>query len=100
MNIPEPTGPPYINPDNEQRQPVCGICPATRFPRDEFVVYSRPSWQCPFHPDNGQRYALDGSIPACVHPDKIGLEADRIAPPPRPQSSSRRSWWRHPWDCR
>ncbi|WP_285439222.1 hypothetical protein [Streptomyces sp. ISL-100] len=43
MEIPEPTGPPYIHPDRERVQPVCGICPATRYPRTEFVIYSRPS---------------------------------------------------------
>lgn len=84
MEIPEPDGPPYLSPDRgDPERPVCGICPATRYPRDQFVVYSRPSWECPFNPANGRRYTHDDGVPACVHPDKVGLEPDRIAPPPK-----------------
>ncbi len=51
MEIPEPAGPPYIDPDREDpSRPVCGICPATRYLREQFLVYNRPSWECPFHP--------------------------------------------------
>ncbi|MBH5337774.1 hypothetical protein IHE55_24560 [Streptomyces pactum] len=62
--------------------PACGICPAKRLPREAFVVYSRPSRECPFDPTDGFRYTLDDRQPACVHPDRVGLEPDRIAPPP------------------
>lgn len=104
MEIPEPTGPLYIHPDHDRVRPVCGVCPATRYPRKEFVIYSRPSWECPFNPDNGHRYTLDAGVPACVHPEKIGLEPDRVAPPPRPEhglahtdAPSGRGRWRLPW---
>ncbi|GGQ81435.1 hypothetical protein GCM10010216_49120 [Streptomyces flaveolus] len=95
---------PYIDPDSDHDdRPVCGICPSLRFPRDAFVIYSRPSWECPFDPDDGHRYTLDGRVPACVHPHKIGLDPDRQAPPPKPletepagqSATPRRSrWWR------
>lgn len=82
--------------------PSCGICPSKRLPREAFVVYSRPSWECPFDPADGFRYTLDDRTPACVHPDKVGLEPDRIAPPPRTEpepeveaaATPRRSRWR------
>ena len=106
MEIPEPAGPPYIDPDREDpKRPVCGICPATLYPREQFVVYNRPSWECPFHPENGHRYTHDETVPACVHPDKIGLEPDRIAPPPKAtpdpdEAPRRRRGWRLPWNAR
>ncbi|GAA2358973.1 hypothetical protein GCM10010246_56110 [Streptomyces cuspidosporus] len=62
--------------------PACGICPSKRLPREAFVVYDRPSWECPFDSADGFRYTADGT-PACVHPHKVGLEPDRIAPPPK-----------------
>ncbi|NWF30160.1 hypothetical protein HW130_28540 [Streptomyces sp. PKU-EA00015] len=62
--------------------PACGICPSKRLPREAFVVYDRPSWECPFDPADGFRYTADRT-PACVHPHKVGLEPDRIAPPPK-----------------
>ncbi|NEB12311.1 hypothetical protein G3I32_26335 [Streptomyces coelicoflavus] len=102
MEIPEPTGPPYIDPDApDPERPVCGICPALLYPRGQFVVYSRPSWECPFHPENGHRYTRE-AVPACVHPDKIGLEPDKIAPPPKElpdqgEASTRGPGWKRPW---
>lgn len=63
--------------------PACGICPAKRLPREAFVVYDRPSWECPFDPEDGLRYTAGGT-PACVHPHKVGLDPDRMAPPPKP----------------
>ncbi|MFD4257689.1 hypothetical protein ACFWR9_08655 [Streptomyces sp. NPDC058534] len=103
MEIPEPAGPPYINPDAEDpKRPVCGICPATRYPREQFLVYNRPSWETPFHPENGHRYTRNGTVPTCVHPDKIGLEPDRIAPAPKEPPDlgappARRRYWSFPW---
>lgn len=87
---------PYVSEDDDR--PACGICPAHRLPREGFVVYDRPSRECPFDPADGYRYTAD-RIPACVHPHKIGVEPDRIAPPyvpepvqePEPQ---RRRWFR------
>lgn len=79
--------------------PACGICPAHRLPREGFVVYDRPSRECPFDPADGYRYTAD-RIPACVHPDKVGLEPDRIAPAPAPLAARvepepvRRRWFR------
>ncbi len=91
MEIPEPNGPPYLNPERgDPERPVCGICPATRYPRDQFVIYNRPSWECPFNPANGNRYTHDG-VPACVHPDKIGLGPDRIADRPASEGAAGRS---------
>ncbi|MFC9626846.1 XRE family transcriptional regulator [Streptomyces sp. NPDC056930] len=64
--------------------PACGICPSKRLPREEFVVYDRPSWECPFDPADGFRYTADRT-PACVHPDAglvrwldAAMDADRI----------------------
>ncbi|MFF4576930.1 hypothetical protein ACFY15_00735 [Streptomyces sp. NPDC001373] len=79
--------------------PACAICPAYRLPRAAFVVYDRPSRECPFDPADGYRYTAD-RIPACVHPDKVGVEPDRIAPPPEPLAARtepepvRRRWFR------
>lgn len=75
---------PYIDPDSEHL--VCGICPSLRFPRDQFVVYDRPTREAPFCPEDGRRYTMAEGIPACVHPDKIGLEPDRIAATAVPES--------------
>ncbi|MFK0017286.1 hypothetical protein [Streptomyces sp. NPDC091027] len=77
--------------------PACEICPAHRLPREGFVVYSRPSRECPFNPADGHRYTADGT-PACVHPARVGLAPDRIAPPPRPlvlpaEPVRPRRWW-------
>lgn len=76
--------------------PACGICPSKRLPREQFIVYSRPSWECPFDPADGLRYTLEDRTPACVHPHKLGVEPDRIAPPPREPEATpvRRSGWR------
>lgn len=82
--------------------PACGICPSKRLPREDFVVYSKPSWECPFDPADGYRYTVGDRTPACVHPHKVGLEPDRIAPPPRTEPLDeavatpppRRSRWR------
>lgn len=71
--------PPYIDPDSDS--PACGICPSKRMPRDHFLIYDRPTREAPFNPDDGYRYTADGT-PVCVHPEKIGLDPDRIAPPP------------------
>ncbi|WP_330335817.1 hypothetical protein OHS33_39480 (plasmid) [Streptomyces sp. NBC_00536] len=85
---------PFVtNPDHLS----CGICPALRLPREAFVVFDRPSRECPFNPADGHRYTADGT-PACVHPHKVGLAPDRIAPPPEPvvipaEPARRRRWW-------
>ncbi|MFE4800295.1 tyrosine-type recombinase/integrase [Streptomyces sp. NPDC056708] len=50
------------------------------------MVYDRPSWECPFDPADGFRYTADRT-PACVHPHKVGLEPDRIAPPPKTETA-------------
>jgi hypothetical protein len=76
------TSRPHIDPDSDYT--VCGICPSLRLPRDRFVVYDRPSRECPFNPADGFRYTADGT-PACVHPDKVGLEPDRTAPAYTPE---------------
>lgn len=89
---------PYIDPDSDHR--ACGICPSLRCPREAFVVYDRPTREAPFNPEDGFRYTAEGT-PACVHPDKVGLEPDRIAPayqpePPAETVTPRRSRWRWP----
>lgn len=73
---------PYVEPGSDH--PACGICPSRLFPRGQFVIYDRPTREAPFNSADGHRYTADGT-PACVHPDKVGLEPDRIAPPPRLQ---------------
>ena len=80
---------------------ACGVCPARRLPREQFVVYDRPTRAAPFNPEDGYRYADDGQLPACVHPHKVGLLPDRQAPPPEPvvpkaqrsATPAKRPWW-------
>lgn len=90
---------PFVTDDDEDR-PVCGICPSKRLPRDQFVIYDRPTREAPFNPDDGFRYASADGVPVCVHPHKIGCEPDRIAPAPAPQpldvpapTPRRKRWW-------
>jgi hypothetical protein len=89
------TSRPFIDPESDYT--VCGICPSLRRPREEFVVYDRPTRDAPFNPADGYRYTADGT-PACVHPHKIGLEPDRVAPAYTPEPISepvptrRRRW--------
>ncbi|MEU8462276.1 hypothetical protein [Streptomyces sp. NPDC029003] len=75
---------------------ACGVCPSLRMPRESFVVYDRPSRECPFDPADGYRYTADRT-PACVHPGRIGVTPDRIAPPPEKfkfeEPAPRRRWW-------
>lgn len=73
---------PHTDPDSDYQ--VCGICPSLRFPREHFVIYDRPNRECPFDPADGYRYTAEGT-PACVHPHKIGLEPDRMAPAYTPE---------------
>ncbi|MGW3459252.1 hypothetical protein ACWDE9_06480 [Streptomyces olivaceoviridis] len=85
-------------------RPACGICPSQWLPREGFVVYDRPSWECPFNSEDGFRYTADGT-PACVHPHKVGLDPDRIAPPPKPVDDvaaevTPRRWSRWRWSRR
>jgi len=93
--------PPHTDPDTDYT--VCGICPSLRLPRTAFVIYDRPTREAPFNPADGYRYTPEGT-PACVHPDKIGLDPDRIAPaympePPSEEAATpRRSRWR--WSSR
>lgn len=87
---------PYIDPESDY--PVCGVCPSLRFAREDFLIYDRPTREAPFNPADGFRYTAEGT-PVCVHPDKIGLTPDRIAPPPEtttpaPPEQPRRSRWR------
>ncbi|MER5869164.1 hypothetical protein [Streptomyces sp. NPDC002044] len=59
----------------------------------------RPSRFWPFSQADGYRYLLDGT-PVCVHPEKIGLTPEHIAPPPQSLESriapkpQRRRWFR------
>lgn len=98
--VPVPSGhgapSPYIDPESDY--PVCGVCPSLRFAREDFLIYDRPTREAPFNPADGFRYTAEGT-PVCVHPDKIGLTPDRIAPPPEtttpaPPEQPRRSRWR------
>ncbi|WP_216586394.1 hypothetical protein [Streptomyces brasiliscabiei] len=52
--------------------------------------------------ENWHRYTHDETVPACVHSDKIGLEPDRIAPPPKAppdpgEAPTGRRGWSFPW---
>lgn len=69
-------GPPHVDPKSDHG--LCGICPALRHPREGFVIFDRPCREASFNPVDGHRYTAAGE-PACVHPDKIGLDADRTA---------------------
>ncbi|MFI5618298.1 hypothetical protein [Streptomyces sp. NPDC051567] len=60
----------FVNGDVLHR--ACGICPSRRFPVGGFDVWERPTKECPFHADDGHRYAPDGT-PVCVHPERVGL---------------------------
>ncbi|MFG2622966.1 hypothetical protein ACGFXC_35680 [Streptomyces sp. NPDC048507] len=68
--------PPFVT---DPEHAVCVICPAPRLPRAAFVAHDRPSRECPFDPADGYRYPA-GRIPACVHPHRLGVDADRTAP--------------------
>lgn len=89
--------PPHADPESDHG--LCGICPALRYPRERFVIFDRPCREAPFNPVDGHRYTATGE-PACVHPDKIGLDADRTAattepsPTVTPTGTTRR---RRPW---
>ncbi|QXE36062.1 hypothetical protein KQY30_19250 [Streptomyces sp. GMY02] len=61
---------PFVSGDVLHR--ACGICPSRRFPVGGFDVWARPTKDCPFDPEDGHRYAADGT-PVCVHPEKVGL---------------------------
>ncbi|MEO3978378.1 hypothetical protein [Streptomyces sp. CAU 1734] len=65
---------PFVNGDVHHR--ACGICPSRFFPVGEFDVFERPTKECPFNPNDGHRYATDGTL-VCVHPEKVGLPAGR-----------------------
>ncbi|MFJ6566876.1 hypothetical protein ACIQNU_05615 [Streptomyces sp. NPDC091292] len=65
---------PFVNGDVHHR--ACGICPSRRLPVGGFDVWQRPTRECPFNPEDGHRYAPDGT-PVCVHPEKVGLPAGR-----------------------
>lgn len=92
--------PPLTDPESDHG--LCGICPALRYPREGFVIFDRPCREAPFNPVDGHRYTAAGE-PTCVHPDKIGLDADRTAattapsPTTTPTDTTRR--WR-PWTRR
>lgn len=89
--------PPFIDAESDHR--CCGICPALRLPRHRFAVADRPSnaaW--PFNEKDGHRYTRD-EVPVCVHPDRVGLAPDLMAPPrvPDPPAlppATRHRWWR------
>ncbi|MFE4332542.1 hypothetical protein ACFRQM_24900 [Streptomyces sp. NPDC056831] len=90
---------PYIAPDSDY--PCCWFCPALRLPRTEFLVADRPSRDWPFDAADGYRYTVDDRIPVCVYPGRVGLKAERTAPPPAatpvtdPEPTGRHHrWWR------
>ncbi|MFJ3182419.1 hypothetical protein ACIPJN_29085 [Streptomyces sp. NPDC086796] len=88
--------PPCVDPESDHR--CCGICPALLLPRHRFAVADRPSAAWPFSERDGHRYTHD-AIPVCVHPDRVNLAPDLIAPPrapdpPAPTRTPRRPWWR------
>lgn len=87
--------PPHTDPNSDHG--LCGICPALRYPRERFVIFDRPCRESPFEPADGHRYTTAGE-PACVHPHKIGMAADRTAapyepPPAAAQPRTRCRWW-------
>lgn len=80
--------PPHIEPESDHG--LCGICPALQYPRERFVIFDRPCAEAPFNQIDGHRYTAEGE-PACVHPHRIGLAADRVAAlnEPLPPATSR-----------
>lgn len=61
--------------DKDSGAPVCGICPSLRLPAGAFDVLDRPSQDNPVDPADGYRYHCRTRVPACVHPDRVGLPA-------------------------
>lgn len=55
-------------------RPVCGICPSLRLPGGAFDVFDKPTRECPFDPETGNRFTAAG-VPVCVHPARVGLPA-------------------------
>ncbi|MEU6503931.1 hypothetical protein ABZ895_30800 [Streptomyces californicus] len=92
--------PPFIDPESDY--PCCWFCPALRLPRSGFLVADRPSRLWPFDAADGHRYTVDDRTPVCVHPGRVGLAAERTAPPlaidppaePAPAGKRRLRWWR------
>lgn len=86
--------PPFIDPESDY--PCCWFCPALRLPRSGFLVADRPSRLWPFDAADGYRYTVDDRTPVCVHPGRVGLAAERTAPPlaidPPAEPAPRRSW--------
>ncbi|WP_239078235.1 hypothetical protein [Streptomyces sp. SID9124] len=93
---------PFIDPESDY--PCCWFCPALRLPRTGFLVADRPSRDWPFDAADGFRYTAGTRTPVCVHPGRVGLDAELTAPayvdPPLPDldpgdpGTRGRRWWR------
>ncbi|WP_203675007.1 hypothetical protein [Streptomyces sp. SID13666] len=86
----------------EGERPVCAICPSLVLPGGAFDVVAKPSRDCPFDPESGNRYTAAG-VAVCVHPDRVGLPAapyatDRLVlpweVPPPADAGEVREWLR------
>ncbi|MFF4696088.1 hypothetical protein [Streptomyces chattanoogensis] len=66
---------PFIDDATDHR--ACWFCPSLRLPAGAFDVLDRPSQDYPFDDADGFRYHRVTRVPACVHPERIGLEAGK-----------------------
>ncbi|MFJ9417107.1 hypothetical protein ACIRPT_23375 [Streptomyces sp. NPDC101227] len=63
---------PFIDDATDHR--ACWFCPSLRLPPGGFDVLEGPSLDYPFDAADGFRYHRVTRVPACVHPERIGLE--------------------------
>ncbi|MFI9045913.1 hypothetical protein [Streptomyces sp. NPDC053427] len=66
---------PFIDDATDHR--ACWYCPSLRLPAGGFDVLERPSVDYPFDAADGFRYHRVTRVPACVHPERVGLEAGK-----------------------
>ncbi|MEU9111443.1 hypothetical protein AB0D04_06560 [Streptomyces sp. NPDC048483] len=66
---------PFIDDTTDHR--ACWFCPSLRLPAGGFDVLDGPSHDYPFDAADGFRYHRVTRVPACVHPERVGLEAGR-----------------------
>ncbi|MFF4953450.1 hypothetical protein [Streptomyces chattanoogensis] len=69
------TSVPFI--DDATDHGACWFCPSLRLPAGAFDVLDRPSQDYPFDDADGFRYHRVTRVPACVHPERIGLQAGK-----------------------
>lgn len=58
---------------------VCGACPSLVLPFGEFDVAEKPSRESAYAREHGYRVGRESGVAVCVHPDRVGLPAQRYA---------------------